>query len=107
MWKSLITTLVFSWLSQTVCAEPVLQIVGETWQADSQTTCSVTLRIDSQGMEDVSLSFWQVVCQIAPSTGLPFECFLHLFARARLHARKSLRVPERIVRCLPVGRIFA
>jgi hypothetical protein len=75
MWKLLITTWVVSWLAQTACAEPILQIVGETWPADSETTCSVTLRVNSQGTEDVPLSLWQVVCQIVPSTDSPSSAF--------------------------------
>jgi hypothetical protein len=75
MWQSLIATLVFCYLAQIACAEPVLQILGETWQAEADTTCSLTVKVTNPGSDDVQLSGWQLVCHIVPSAGSPTNAF--------------------------------
>lgn len=74
MWKTSVGTVVILWFAQTAHGGP-LQIIGETWQADSESSCSVTLKAASPGLEGVSLSCWQMVCQIVPTIGSPTNAF--------------------------------
>lgn len=74
MWKIPIGIVVVLLLAQTAYAGP-LQIVGETWQVGSESSCSVTLKVENQGSLDVLLSSWQLVCQIVPAIGSPKNAF--------------------------------
>lgn len=70
MWKTGITAAFLSCFAQTAYSE-YLRIVGQTWMAGSEPSCSITLEIENTGPPDVLLSGWQLVLQIVPVGDAP------------------------------------
>lgn len=73
MWKTSVGTVVVLWLAQTAYGEPC-RIVGET-RADSEISRFVTLKVENPGSEGISMSSWQLVCQIVPTVDSPKNAF--------------------------------